>query len=93
MGINPPAVQSRVSHVHGHAEALKRQLAPDFVDHRAPAGMPPGPEAVLRSFEAVHQAFPDLRVKVEDIVAEGDRVAVSASWTGTHRGTFAPCCR
>jgi predicted ester cyclase len=34
----------------------------------------------------LHTAFPDLRVKIEDIVAEGDRVAVRASWTGTHRG-------
>jgi predicted ester cyclase len=27
-------------------------------------------------------------VKVEDILAEGNRVAVRASWTGTHRGAF-----
>jgi len=34
----------------------------------------------------LHTAFPDLRVEIEDIVAEGDRVAVRARWTGTHRG-------
>ena len=61
------------------AEAVRKQLAADFVDHEAPLGStPPGPEAVLRAFDAVHQAFPDLSVKIEDIVAEGDLVAVRA---------------
>jgi len=69
------------------AEAVRKQLAADFVDHEAPYGsMPPGPDAVLRAFESVLRAVPDLRVKVEDIVAEGDLVAVRGTWTGTHNG-------
>ena len=70
------------------AEAVRVQLAADFVDHEMPPNTPPGPAAALRWREMMHQAFPDLRVKIEDIVAEGDRVAVRARWTGTHRGTF-----
>ncbi|MDQ3444183.1 MAG: ester cyclase [Chloroflexota bacterium] len=31
-------------------------------------------------------AFPDLRVAVEDMVADGDRIAVRYSIYGTHRG-------
>lgn len=68
------------------AEAVRIQLAADFRDHEMPPDTTPGPEAVLRYRAALHTAFPDLRVKIEDIVAEGDRVAVRASWTGTHRG-------
>jgi predicted ester cyclase len=34
----------------------------------------------------LHTAFPDLQIKIEDIVAEGDRVPVRATWAGTHRG-------
>jgi steroid delta-isomerase-like uncharacterized protein len=71
-------------------EAVRNQLAADFVDHEMPPGTPPGPEEALRYRAMLLAAFPDLRVKIEDIVAEGDRVAVRASWTGTHRGTFAP---
>jgi predicted ester cyclase len=45
-----------------------------------------GPEA----FKAVHRvfcgAFPDLHVEVEDVVAEGDRVAVRWRVTMTHLG-------
>lgn len=70
------------------AETVRKQLAPDYVDHEMPPDTPPGPDAALRYNEMLHKAFPDLRVKIEDIVAEGDRVAVRASWTGTHRGAF-----
>lgn len=72
------------------AEAVRQQLTPDFVDHEMPPGTPPGPEPALRWRAMLHQAFPDLRVKIEDLVAEGDLVAVRASWTGTHRGHFPP---
>lgn len=72
------------------AEAMRAQLAGDFVDHEMPPGTPPGPEAALRWSAMLHQAFSDMRVKIEDIVAEDDRVAVRATWTGTHRGYFPP---
>jgi predicted ester cyclase len=51
-----------------------------------PSGTPPGPEAALKYRAMLHKAFPNLRVKIEDIIAKGDRVTVRASWTGTHRG-------
>ena len=70
------------------ADALREQLAQDFVDHEMPPGMPPGPEGAIRLRAMLHNAFPDLRIEIEDIVAEGDRVAVRARWTGTHRGSL-----
>jgi steroid delta-isomerase-like uncharacterized protein len=33
-------------------------------------------------------AFPDFRLTIEDTVVEGDRVAVSYSFTGTHKGAL-----
>jgi steroid delta-isomerase-like uncharacterized protein len=71
-------------------EAVNQQLATDFVDHELPAGTPAGPEGAWQYRSMLLAAFPDLRVKIEDILAEGDRVAVRAVWTGTHRGSFAP---
>lgn len=70
------------------AEAIRRQLAADFVDHEMPPGTPPGPESILQYRAMLHKAFPDLKVRIDDIVAEGDRVAVRATWTGTHRGSL-----
>jgi steroid delta-isomerase-like uncharacterized protein len=69
-------------------EAVRKQLAPDFIDHEMPPGTPPGPEAAIRFLAMLHAAFPDFRVTIDDIIAERDRVAVRATWTGTHRGHF-----
>jgi ketosteroid isomerase-like protein len=33
-------------------------------------------------------AFPDLRVQIDDLIAEADRVAARLTFTGTHRGDF-----
>ena len=52
-------------------------------------GQPPRDRAAMREFlQAVHVAFPDWRVHIEDIAAEGNIVV--ARWTGkaTHQGVF-----
>jgi len=68
------------------ADAMREQLAPDFLDHEMPPGTPRGPEGAIQLRAMLHNAFPDLKIEVEDIVAEADRVAVRARWSGTHRG-------
>jgi steroid delta-isomerase-like uncharacterized protein len=70
------------------SEAVRRELSDDFIDHEMPPGTPPGPEPILKFRAMLHAAFPDLRVKIDDIVAEADRVALRATWTGTHKGVF-----
>jgi steroid delta-isomerase-like uncharacterized protein len=37
---------------------------------------------------ALRTAFPDLSLSIENLVAEGDIVAVRGTWRGTHQGTF-----
>lgn len=39
-------------------------------------------------FAAFWSAFPDLSTKIEEIVAEGDKVAIRVINTGTHKGEF-----
>lgn len=34
------------------------------------------------------QAFPDLRMQIDDLIAEEDRVVTCLSGSGTHRGVF-----
>src|SRR5258708_560845 len=34
------------------------------------------------------QAFPDIQWKLEELIAEGDKVVVRWKWTGTHTGQF-----
>lgn len=57
----------------------------DVISH-APLGEPRGRDA-LKEYEApIHDAFPDFEVTVENLVAEGDRVAMHLSIRGTHEG-------
>jgi steroid delta-isomerase-like uncharacterized protein len=72
-------------------EAEADVLAPGYVAH-VPGG--PGPLG-LEGLEAWRQftapfteAFPDLRLTVEDIMAEGEMVAARVAFHGTHRGAF-----
>ena len=41
-----------------------------------------------RLLTSVNNSFPDLRHEIIDMVAEGDKVAVRLSVTGTHKGDF-----
>ena len=45
-------------------------------------------EAEKDTFTRWHAAFSDLRWEIEDLVAEGDLVAVNSLTTGTHDGLF-----
>src|SRR5581483_7158098 len=45
-----------------------------------------GSEPFKAFFANLRSAFPDLRVEIEDILAEGDRVAVRIVMEGTHCG-------
>src|SRR5712691_5019663 len=64
-------------------------IAPDFIAHH-PAFLDGirGPEGIMQMTGMFHAAFPDLHYDPQDLVAEGDRVAVRWSASGTHRGPF-----
>ena len=66
--------------------AADEQVAENFIDHGAPLDRANrGPEVAKQAMIALHTAIPDVRVVVDDIVAEGDRVAVRATWKGTFK--------
>jgi steroid delta-isomerase-like uncharacterized protein len=41
-----------------------------------------------QSYTLTSKAFPDMQVKLEDILAEGDKVACRWTATATHKGEF-----
>ena len=47
-----------------------------------------GKVAFRTNVAELRAGFPDIRFTIEDVIAEGDRVAVRWSWIATHRGTF-----
>jgi steroid delta-isomerase-like uncharacterized protein len=45
-----------------------------------------GPEQIKPFVRNLRDAFPDLHITIEDLVAEGDKIAVRFSATGSHKG-------
>lgn len=72
-----------------NSKAIDELMAPDAVAHGlAPMdGRPlPGPAQFRVFWEQFCGAFPDIRITVEDVIAEGDKTAVRFSFHATHRG-------
>jgi predicted ester cyclase len=69
-------------------------VAEDFVEHAAAPFSPSapgkvkGPEAMRASVEWLPAQFPDMRMKIEAIIAEGDTAAVRILSEGTNLGAL-----
>src|SRR5690606_674150 len=50
--------------------------------------MPRGLEGAIRVHQTTLQGMPDYHTAIEDLIAEGDRVAARVTITGTHTGDF-----
>jgi steroid delta-isomerase-like uncharacterized protein len=71
----------------GRLETVDELIAPTFVNHDPSAtGELSGPDGMKQLVEGYRTAFPDLRVTIEDQLAEGDRVATRWTARGTHQG-------
>ncbi len=71
----------------GDLDLLDELYAPDAVDHNA-FGDQRGRSAIKASYAAFLAAFPDITQTVEDVVVEGDRVAMFITSRGTHEGSL-----
>ena len=60
--------------------------AEDFVNLSAPPGMPSDREGGKMFLGGFLSAFPDSQLTIDDMIAEGDRVATRKTFTGTHTG-------
>ena len=71
----------------GRLDVVGDICAPDY-HGVGPYGDERGPDAVKRGVAARRAAFPDIRVTIEDMLAEGDKVAARLTFEGTHQGSF-----
>ena len=77
----------KVWEVENFVDLIDELLAPDYINHSPgtpdqPAG-PAGVKAVVSMFRS---GMPDLRVTIDDMIAEGDKVATRYTIEGTHEG-------
>jgi steroid delta-isomerase-like uncharacterized protein len=68
--------------------AIDRMYHPEGRSHGLPteAGRPAGREDFKKIHAMFLGAFPDMRIAVDDVIAEGDRVAIRWTATMTHTG-------
>ncbi len=68
--------------------AIERMFHAQAKSHGLPTpdGKPAGREEFKQVYRTFLGAFPDMRVVVDDVIAEGDRVAIRWTATMTHTG-------
>ena len=72
----------------GNIEATSRFFWEDMVEQVPLPGQGPGLAGLKDVLRGMRTAFPDMHWKIEEQIAEGDKVLTRFDWTGTHRGTF-----
>jgi steroid delta-isomerase-like uncharacterized protein len=73
--------------VQGRAETIDELLADDFVAHTWPSTGHPKDD-LKNATERAHGALTNPRFTIDDIIAEGDRVAVRLTTGATQTGSF-----
>ena len=85
------AVVRRV--IEDHWNAKNRALVPELfaptVTIHTPDGVLNGLDGASALLQAYATAFPDFRLIIDDLVADGDKVAFRWTFNGTHRGPLA----
>ncbi len=75
--------------IQGKTSMIDEFFSPGFVEHEElPPGIPPGREGVKQLSSLFRSAFPDLKIKINDMIADGDKVVIRCTWSGTHKGEF-----
>src|SRR5579859_8037878 len=72
----------------GNVDLADELYSPEYVSHSLPPDLPPTRDGLKTFIRALRDGIPDLDCPVEDVVAEGDRVAGRFSLRGTHSGTL-----
>jgi steroid delta-isomerase-like uncharacterized protein len=72
----------------GNLGVLDEIMTPDAVDHTPFPGVASGREGYKQTISMIRSGFPDMKMKVEEMICEGDRVMARWTSTGTHQGEF-----
>ena len=70
----------------GKLDVADEIFATDYIFHEPIAGEVRGPEGFKQFVSMYRIAFPDLQFRIEDQIAEGDKIVTRWTATGTHKG-------
>src|SRR5579883_1677401 len=69
-------------------DAIVAEVTPDFIDHDPPGGVPIRLEGMKEFARMMFTAFSAIENRVEDLIAEGDKVTIRFTVNATHRGPY-----
>lgn len=61
-------------------------IADKYVNHDMPGAT--GPDGMRKIIETFFDGFPDMQIRLQEVIGEGNMVATRGEWTGTHKGSF-----
>lgn len=73
---------------HGDLNTVAQVIAPNWVNHDGSAPPLQGPEGFKRLTMGFRSAFSDVHLEIEDMLAEGDKVAARWRFRATNTGSF-----
>lgn len=87
---NKQLVRRYYQEAFGGLTGIEGIVAADFVDHHFPPGLPAGPAGVRQFFGTILPSiFSEMRLEIEFLLAEGDRVDCHFALLAQHTGAFA----
>jgi steroid delta-isomerase-like uncharacterized protein len=69
----------------GRTDVVDQLVTADFVSHPLPGA---GPDVMKQAISRVSTGLSDARFQIQDVIADGDRVAVRLTSTATQVGDF-----
>jgi predicted ester cyclase len=71
----------------GNLDVLSELYAANIVRHQPPYPDVVGLEALKKFFADVRVSYPDFRIVLEEVIAEGNTTVLRGTWGGTQTGT------
>jgi len=72
----------------GNLMVVDEIYAANFIDHSPFPGTTPDREGIKQFIKIIRDAFPDIKLTIEDLIAESDKVVERVTATGTNKGEF-----
>ncbi len=73
----------------GNMADVDELIAPNLIEHNMMPGVTgEGVEAFKQTVQIIREAFPDLHITADQMIAEGDFVAIRFTMSGTQNGPF-----
>jgi predicted ester cyclase len=72
----------------GNVAVAEEIIHPAFYDHTNPPGLQEGLDGHNDIVAYFRSAFPDLEFRIDELIAEGDRVVARTTMVGTQQGEF-----